>query len=73
MMTKEWSTKIFNLMTPGVGGSCAGALSYSENAIFLLLFLSTLEHGSEKLSIKQNDQGRVYQIVNFMTPEAGVL
>ena len=33
--------------------SCAGEWSYSEHAIFLLLILSTLGHGSDKLSIKQ--------------------
>ena len=38
---------------PWVRGSCAGAWSYSEHAIFPLLFLSTLGHGSGKLDIKQ--------------------
>ena len=48
MITKEESTKIVNFMTfwPGVL-----VLGNSENAIFLLLFLSTLGHGSNKLSI----------------------
>ena len=53
MMTKEESTKIINLITPGVGiRVLARAWSYSEHAIFLL-YLSTLKHGSDKLSIKQ--------------------
>ena len=34
-------------------GSCAGAWSYSEHAIYLHPFLSTLGHGSDKLSNKQ--------------------
>ena len=33
--------------------SCAGPWPFSEHAIYLLLFLSTLGHGSDKLSIKQ--------------------
>ena len=41
MMTKEESTKFVNFMTPG-RGYCAGAWSYCEHAIFLLLFLSLL-------------------------------
>ena len=40
MITKEESAKIVNLMTPR--GSFVGEWPYSENAIVLLLFLSTL-------------------------------
>ena len=32
-------------------GSCALTCPYSENAIFHLLFLSTLDDGSDKLSM----------------------
>ena len=42
---------LFNF--PRDRGSSAWSWSYSEDAIFLLLFLSTLGHGSDKLSIKQ--------------------
>ena len=55
MMTKEESTKIVKvyLITPRGMGLYAGAWSYSEHAIFQLLFLSTLGHGSDKLRIKK--------------------
>ena len=52
MMSEEGFTKIVNFMPPKGRDSCAGAWSYSENAI-IPLFLSTLEHGSEKIRIKQ--------------------
>ena len=52
MLTKEEFTKIVNLIVKPWGrGSCAGAWSYSEHTLFLLLFLSTLGYGSDKLSI----------------------
>ena len=47
----ETFIKIVISMTPRAGVLCAGAWPYSENAIFLLLFLSTLGHGSDKLKI----------------------
>ena len=47
-MTKEWSTKIVNFLTPGIGVFCAGAWPCIENEIYLLVFLSTLGHGSDK-------------------------
>ena len=52
--------------------SCADAWPYREDAMFLLLFLSTLGHGSDKLSIKQNmtKEGSA-KIVNFITIGAG--
>ena len=51
MRAKEESTKIVNSITPGCRGSCVGAWPYSENPIFLPLFLSTLRHESDKLSL----------------------
>ena len=62
IMTKEESTIFFLISCLRGRGSCAVAWSYSDHAIFLLLFLSTLghgiffstpRHGSDKLSIKQ--------------------
>ena len=52
--------------------SCAGAWPYRKDAMFLLLFLSTLEHGSDKLSKKQKKtkEGSA-KIVNFITIGAG--
>ena len=48
IMTKKESTKI----TPGAGVLLLGHGNIgSENAILLLLFLCTLGHGSDKLSI----------------------
>ena len=38
---------------PRCRGFCAGAWSYREHAIFLLLFLSSLGHGSDKLRVMQ--------------------
>ena len=49
VMTREWSTKNVNFMTPGGRGSCAGVWpkkSYIEYAMSLLPFFSTLWHGS---------------------------
>ena len=45
--------------------SCAGAWSYSERATLLLFILSILGHESDKLSIKQWEQGKVFQDCNF--------
>ena len=55
MMTKEESTKIvkFYLITPGAGVPVLGRGHIVNVQLFLLLFLSTLGHGSDKLSIKQ--------------------
>ena len=55
MMTKEESTKIvkFYLITPRAGVPVLGRGHIVNMQIFLLLFLSTLGHGSDKLSTKQ--------------------
>ena len=77
MMTKERSTKIVTFMTPGAGVQCARAWpfkSYSENALFLFKSSSLLPGINQTNYVYRNDdQGRVYQIVTFMTPRAGVL
>ena len=44
---------ICSLIHPRGKGSCAVAWSCSEHALFLLLFLSSLGHGSDKLSLNQ--------------------
>ena len=52
IMTKEESTKILSFIISGVGVLLLGHGNIgSENAILLLLFLCTLGHGSDKLSI----------------------
>ena len=52
MMTKEESTKILSFITSGAGVLVLGHGHIgSENATFLLLFLCTLGHASDKLSI----------------------
>ena len=50
MMMKGESTEVVNFKPPRGRDSCAWALVYSKNAIFLLPFLFTLGHGSDKLS-----------------------
>ena len=51
MMMKGESTEVVNFKPPRDRDSCAWTLVYSENAIFLLLFLSALGHGSDKLGV----------------------
>ena len=72
MRIKEGPTKILNLMTPWAAGvfELGHGLyeSYSENAVFLLLFFSTLGHGSDEMITREGSS----KIVNFMTPGAGV-
>ena len=53
---------------------CIRDRPYSENAIFLLLFLSTLGHGSDQVNsfVMMTKEGST-KIVNFMTPWAWVL
>ena len=78
-MSKEGSTKIVNFMIPRAGSRDPVIVivmipwSYSEHAIFLL-FLSTLGHGSDKLSNKaiMTKDGSA-KIINFITIGAGVL
>ena len=62
-------------MTPRAGVLVLG--QYSENAIFLLFFTSTLGHGKDELRTgiyySNDNQETKKKIVNFMTPGAGVL
>ena len=55
MMSKELRDycNILNLMTPGARLYVLRRCLYSENGVFLLFFLSTLGHESDKLSISQ--------------------
>ena len=61
-------------MTPGAGGPCA-SISHIVKMHYFLKNLSSLfpvrDHTNYLYSIY--DQGKAYQIVNFMTPGAGVL
>ena len=54
MMTKEGSTQIVNLMTPGVGVLALGCdhISHTVKMHYSLkIFFFTPRHGSDKLSI----------------------
>ena len=57
MRIKEGPTKILNLMTPWAAGvfELGHGLyeSYSENSVFLLLFFSTLGHGSDEMITRE--------------------
>ena len=57
MMTKEGSIKIVHFCRGG------GVFyeSYSDYAIYFVLFFSTLGNGSDKLVFTNNDRERVYQ------------
>ena len=69
MMTKGRVCQNCKLNYPRSRCSWAGSWSYSEHAVFLLLFLSTLGHGLDKLSIKQLwtiKEGST-KVVNFVT------
>ena len=75
MMTKEGSTKIIKLMTPGAAIFCARewlytGKSYSENALFL--YKSSLLCGviqtNYLVHTSNNDHGRVYQYCKFRDP-----
>ena len=51
-MTKEGSTKILSFITPGAGVFVLGhGYIGSEMQYFFYLYLCTLGHGSDKLSI----------------------
>ena len=67
MMNKKGSTKIVNLLTPGVGFSCAWLYkSYSKNALFLCLLLySQAWIRQTKYKLLMTNE-RSTQIVNFM-------
>ena len=72
MKTKEGSTKIVNFITPGAGVLKLerGLVSHILKVHYCLkVFFSTPWQRLNELS----DQGRVYQIVNIMTRETGVL
>ena len=52
MMTKEGSTKIVNLMTPGAGVFVLGhGLTIYVMKITIILLFCVLGHGSDKLSV----------------------
>ena len=59
--------EIVNFMTPFPRGGNFGVIRV-KLMYFLLIFFSILEHGSEKLSYSNDDQGRVYQNCKFHDP-----
>ena len=76
-MAKEGSSKIVDIMTPQGRDSCGRAWpykSYSENALFLknLLLYSQAWIRQTKYIVMMTKEGST-QIMNFMTPGAGVL
>ena len=73
----DWTNREYcKFHDPCIMGSFVRPWPYGKNAIFLLLFLSTLRHGSDKLSIYTvvmiTKEGSTI-IVNFTTHESGVL
>ena len=76
MMTKERSTKIINLMTPGEGILCRGmAICHKVKMQYLFLKHSSLLPGIDQsnLEYSNDDHGRSTLIVNYMTSEKGFL
>ena len=77
MMTKEGSTKIVNFMTPGVGILVLGRghISHRVKMHYFfknLLLYSQAQIRQTKYIVVMTKEGS-NKIVNFMTPEAGVL
>ena len=71
-MTNEGSTKNCKFHDPRGRGSCVGCGHISD--IFLKKSSSLPKrHRSDKVIYSNDNQGRVYEIVNFMTHGAGVL
>ena len=70
MITKEGSTKNVNFMTPGAGFLVLGHGHTSLKCIISLkIFFSIhMQHRSDKLSICNDVQGRVYQNCKFHDP-----
>ena len=59
-------------MTPTPKGDNFGVKLWNCFIFFKIIF-STPEYGSDKQAYSKDDQGMVYQIVNFLTHGAGVL
>ena len=78
MMIEEWSTKILNSMTPGVGVLVLrfGHISYILKNIYYFfknLFLYSQAEITQTEGIFLMSKERLSKIVNFITPRAGFL
>ena len=77
MMTKEGSTKIVNLITRWAGVLVLGRGHISHilkmHYFFKNLLFTQVKIRQSNQLCSNDEQGMVYQIINFMTPRAGVL
>ena len=76
MMTKEGSTSIVNFMTPGAGVlvQARGRISHLVKMhYFLKNLLWCMVHSIQTKCIVMMNKEESTSIVNFMTPEAGLL
>ena len=74
MMTKQGSTNIINSMTQGAGVLVLGR-GHINHLVKIFHYKSSLPYGIIQTNQENSydGHGRLYQIVNFMTPRAGVL